>query len=450
MVANGGDAVVAGPEPQSGGARPDEALFGAHLLATYPPGGMTAGTIGETTEEAIGASGQGHHLAGITRSEISEEGHVRRSTERDYAGTGRRQDVRRRPGRAEAVLIAHAPGVRIGGIVTTVILHRIDANHRFPGTRGREDRSGPQSPARSHVSNAPTPISAPLPTREVAKPPAPSQPAQPAQSTPKPPAVDVNSTPVKSPPRGPAALRAPPTGPAATRNFTAPAAPQAAQAPRHPQPPSGPSRPGTTSPTVPPAGPRGYVPPRGGGAFAGRGGGRGGGGGGWSSGPTRHISGSGASSVSPTVPPTGPSAGPASGGIPTGPRAQTSSTATASPPFNPPTGPAALGLGIGVNIPPQRPTLAQSLMNTMPPIVPGGKIDPSAVAPVDMDPHHRKLREEEERLREELRVKQDKLRKSLRMWDRLERESKGFELKSDLSERSLENIAGEGLGGAAF
>ena len=89
-------------------------------------------------------------------------------------------------------------------------------------------------------------------------------------------------------------------------------------------------------------------------------------------------------------------------------------------------------------------------MNTMPPIIPGGKIDPSWAAPVEMDLHHRKLREEEERLREELRVKQEKLRKSLRVWDRLERESKGFELKSDLSERSLKNIAGEGVGGGAF
>jgi len=97
----------------------------------------------------------------------------------------------------------------------------------------------------------------------------------------------------------------------------------------------------------------------------------------------------------------------------------------------------------------QRPTLVQNLLNTMPPIIPGGKIDPTAL-PVEMDPHHRRLREEEERLREELRAKQEKLRKSLRVWDKLERESKGFELKSDLSERSLKNLAGEGMGGAAF
>lgn len=103
-----------------------------------------------------------------------------------------------------------------------------------------------------------------------------------------------------------------------------------------------------------------------------------------------------------------------------------------------------------------RPTLAQTLLNSMPPILPGGKLDPTAAAPGEgpptaaSDAHHRKLRDEEERLREELRVKQERLRKSLRVWDRLERESRGFELKSDLSERSLKNIAGEGVGGAAF
>ncbi|AEO71330.1 uncharacterized protein THITE_2123554 [Thermothielavioides terrestris NRRL 8126] len=112
-------------------------------------------------------------------------------------------------------------------------------------------------------------------------------------------------------------------------------------------------------------------------------------------------------------------------------------------PFNPPTGPAAH------NAAHPRPTLAQSLLNTMPPIIPGGKIDPTAL-PTELEPHHRKLREEEERLREELRAKQDRLRKSLRLWDKLERESRAFELKSELSERSLKNIAGEGSGGAAF
>jgi len=122
-----------------------------------------------------------------------------------------------------------------------------------------------------------------------------------------------------------------------------------------------------------------------------------------------------------------------------------------SKPFNPPAGPS----GQHTGGPTPRPTLTQSLMNTMPAIVPGGKPDPS-LAPLatgvtrELEQHHRRLREEEERVREEARAKEERLRKSLRVWDRLERESKAFELKSDLSEKSLKNIAGEGMGGAAF
>lgn len=195
----------------------------------------------------------------------------------------------------------------------------------------------------------------------------------------------------------------------------------------------------------------------------------------WSSGPPqRHSISSGGQSVSPTVPPAGPSGSTSSttgGSIPTGPRAQTSITttstssaagaATASPstptgpasttttnkPFNPPTAPAA-----HTHHPSRLATtsLAQNLLNALPPLIPGGKTDPTAAAPYELDMHHRKMREEEERVREELRAKQDKLRKSLRVWDRLERESRGFELKSELSERSLGNIAGEGAKGVGY
>lgn len=66
----------------------------------------------------------------------------------------------------------------------------------------------------------------------------------------------------------------------------------------------------------------------------------------------------------------------------------------------------------------------------------------------EKDPHYRKMKEDEERLREELKVRQEKLRKSMRVWDRMERESKGCELKSELSERSLRGLSGEGQGGA--
>ncbi|KAK0741731.1 hypothetical protein B0T21DRAFT_255580, partial [Apiosordaria backusii] len=50
-------------------------------------------------------------------------------------------------------------------------------------------------------------------------------------------------------------------------------------------------------------------------------------------------------------------------------------------------------------------------------------------------------------LREELKQRQEKLRKSMRVWDRMERESKGCELKSELSEKSLGALSGEGQGG---
>lgn len=94
-------------------------------------------------------------------------------------------------------------------------------------------------------------------------------------------------------------------------------------------------------------------------------------------------------------------------------------------------------------------------MSTMPPIIPGGKLDPSNTpftlgATRELEPHYRKLRDEEEKLRDELQSKQDRLRKSLYMWDRLERESRAWELRSDLSEKSMKNLAGEGMGGAAF
>lgn len=69
--------------------------------------------------------------------------------------------------------------------------------------------------------------------------------------------------------------------------------------------------------------------------------------------------------------------------------------------------------------PPPRPTLAQNLVNSMPPIIPAGNLDPS-LAPLstgvtkELEPHFRKLKEEEARLREEMRAKQEKLRKNLR------------------------------------
>lgn len=136
--------------------------------------------------------------------------------------------------------------------------------------------------------------------------------------------------------------------------------------------------------------------------------------------------------------------------MPTGPRAsisQVASPSAASKPFNPPTGPAAQGG--------QRMTLAQNLLAGMAPIIPGGRLDPAATpfttgVTRDLEPHHRRLKEDEERIRAELRAKDEKVRAALRSWDRLERESRAFEIKSELSDQSLKTIAGEGVGGAAF
>ncbi|EQL04128.1 serine/arginine repetitive matrix protein 1 [Ophiocordyceps sinensis CO18] len=250
---------------------------------------------------------------------------------------------------------------------------------------------------------------------------------------------DPTSTLAKSPPRGPAALRMPPTGPASNRGVNASIPSPAPSTSRHPQAAgaAAPHRSDATSPTIPPSGPRGYVPPSRGayGSRSVRGG--------WSQPPSRQMSG-----VSPLSTSGGPSP------IPTGPRSAStnipfSSTAPQQRPFNPPTGPSAPH-GFG-----QRQSLAQNLLATMPPIVPGGKLDPP-MTPLtlgvtrDLEPHYRKLRDEEEKLRDELRAKQEKLRKSLYVWDKLERDSRAWELRSDLSERSMKNLAGEGMGGAAF
>ncbi|KJR83927.1 uncharacterized protein SPSK_00241 [Sporothrix schenckii 1099-18] len=97
-------------------------------------------------------------------------------------------------------------------------------------------------------------------------------------------------------------------------------------------------------------------------------------------------------------------------------------------------------------------SVAQQAMANMPVLIPGGKLDPllhMGILP-EIVPHYQRLREEEERLRSELDVKQDRLRKQLRSWDKMEREARAFELKSELSEKSLKTIAGESMGGAAF
>lgn len=84
-------------------------------------------------------------------------------------------------------------------------------------------------------------------------------------------------------------------------------------------------------------------------------------------------------------------------------------------------------------------------------IVPGGKLDPTAsgILP-DIAARIKKREEEENVLRDDLKAKEEKLRKSLKNWDKLSRESASMALRSELSERHVRMLAGEGVGGAAF
>lgn len=68
----------------------------------------------------------------------------------------------------------------------------------------------------------------------------------------------------------------------------------------------------------------------------------------------------------------------------------------------------------------------------------------------ELQAHTLQLKEEEEKLRAEKYVKEEKLRKSLALWDKFEREAKVLELRIELSENSVKKFAGEGVGGAAF
>ncbi|KAI1480549.1 hypothetical protein K445DRAFT_367467 [Daldinia sp. EC12] len=285
----------------------------------------------------------------------------------------------------------------------------------------RDDRSHPQSPIPSRPLSR---SSHGVPVRERSP-----------QGTPK----ESIAAP-RSPPRGPAALRVPPTGPRDTRAYVTQSAGAIGPPPRPaPTVPAVASRP-DISPSAPPAGPRGYVPSRGG-SFS-----RGGRGGStWgntiqsrnlppAAGP---VSASAATIPNPI--PTGPRAGSISQSVPTTPVNQ-------AKPFNPPKGPAAEST---------RPSLAQQLLATLPPIIPGGKMDPHYLAMTtgvipELQAHTQQLKEEEEKLRAEKYIKEEKLRKSLALWDKFEREAKVLELRTELSESSVKKFAGEGVGGAAF
>lgn len=90
-------------------------------------------------------------------------------------------------------------------------------------------------------------------------------------------------------------------------------------------------------------------------------------------------------------------------------------------------------------------------MANMQQIVPGGKLDPTASGiPNDIASRLKRKEEEAEMLREELNKKQEKLRDGLKSWDKLSRDSATMALRTELSERHVRMLAGEGVGGAAF
>ncbi|KAI9837620.1 MAG: hypothetical protein M1837_002954 [Sclerophora amabilis] len=134
--------------------------------------------------------------------------------------------------------------------------------------------------------------------------------------------------------------------------------------------------------------------------------------------------------------PTSPGPG-GPGGVPTGPR-----TAHAPPPYRP-----------SHNTTSKTYPLTQRFsrqLSDLPSIVPGGKLAPSGMDK-SIGERLAKLQQEQEKLQKELAEKEEKKRKGLRTWDRLERESARDGLKSELAEQQVRMMAGEGgLGGAAF
>ncbi|KAI2641994.1 hypothetical protein GGS21DRAFT_500715 [Xylaria nigripes] len=288
----------------------------------------------------------------------------------------------------------------------------------------RDDRSHPETPIPQRPASRSSHGGATAREKTPQKTPLDSQPGQ--------------SGPSRSPPRGPAALRAPPTGPRDSRGYgSQPTGLICAPRPAAISNSSSTVGRQENAPTGPPSGPRGFTAVRGGGY------GRGGrGGSAWSSSIQSRPAASGPASASVT---------PTSSNIPTGPRSTTipqsiPSAASQTKPFNPPKGPAADS---------NRPSLAQQLITSMPPIIPGGKMDPSyiplttGVLP-ELQTHMDRLKEEEEKLREEKYIKEEKLRKSLAAYEKGERETKVMALRTELAEQSLKKFAGEGLGGAAF
>jgi amino acid permease len=90
-------------------------------------------------------------------------------------------------------------------------------------------------------------------------------------------------------------------------------------------------------------------------------------------------------------------------------------------------------------------------MANMPQIIPGGRIDPTATGlSPEIAARIKKREDEAEIIRSELENKRDTLRKNLKVYDGIKNESQQWALRSELSERHVRMLAGEGVGGAAF
>ncbi|OAX79341.1 hypothetical protein ACJ72_06337 [Emergomyces africanus] len=96
---------------------------------------------------------------------------------------------------------------------------------------------------------------------------------------------------------------------------------------------------------------------------------------------------------------------------------------------------------------PQRPI---NYLSGLPPIVPGGKLLPSALDP-SREKRLAQLEIDKEKLLEQIEEKQKAKRAGLREWEKLSRESATGALRSELAEGHLQRMTeGDGLGGSAF
>ena len=86
----------------------------------------------------------------------------------------------------------------------------------------------------------------------------------------------------------------------------------------------------------------------------------------------------------------------------------------------------------------------------MPAIVPGGKLLPTGLDPVQ-EKRLAQLEEEKKKLMDAIEEKQRIKRQGLREWDDMERSGRREGLRSELAQGHLERLSGEGgSGGAAF